>query len=373
MARGVVDLELPVRRAVRGAAEIEPVAVVELLRRARQPRQAGEGLAMGEDRNGVALCDLCERADVVGVVVGRQDPADPPALGHPLVDDLEEARALGRLPGGGIDDVDLALADEIAVGRRRRRQGRRREGRDEDPRGLAHGVEPSRLDAPAFFADRRQALSEGAALEEADQEEHRRRDQELASAPGVKELVGAEEAPVLEVPREDAGNLALREHGVEEAGVEAFQAERWRRHGREELQPGTGTAPSADQRAPGSHFLGKERAADREELGGACPGLPLADEHPGLFEQLAACAERASLGVAIIGAVRARGALGFRSIVGVDDSAGKGPIPAEESEQPGTQDEIDLERRTIPAREQDGGGRSRRLHLPLSVALVRGR
>jgi hypothetical protein len=111
---------------------VEPLAVVEDARNLHAPRHARRRLAMRPHRHRVLGREPRRIADVVDVMMREHDGLEPDAFAGEMG---IETRLLVGVRRRRVDrHRALRLADDVAVGARRRRQRRRAHGKHADPR-----------------------------------------------------------------------------------------------------------------------------------------------------------------------------------------------------------------------------------------------
>ncbi len=232
MAAGVAGGVDHLDRHRRVPGQHDPLAVRELavhLETAGGDALRGQG--MGEDRHAERLPQAGHAADVVGVVVGEPDGRDAPAellAGH--CQRALQALVLGVHRRAGIDQHRVPEAQEIDVGRRRRRERVGGEREHQHPGTHLDAAERPEVGLGGVA----QAAQGGARFRCAQgiqDVQDRRRHEHVAAVPGLPGRGRVDPPARLELAGQDRGldRLALRPLQQEEAVVEAHRRER-RRH-----------------------------------------------------------------------------------------------------------------------------------------------
>ncbi len=131
----VVEGEVPARVAGRVhraqaygrvAREVDTVAFLDKAVDADSAFQLFRGQAMRGDAHVPAelFAEALTASDVIGVMVRQDDLAQTSVRGEKLSDELGERVLLVLVGRAGVDDDEVAGADDVAVGRRRGRLGR---------------------------------------------------------------------------------------------------------------------------------------------------------------------------------------------------------------------------------------------------------
>ena len=265
MAGHEPDGERPARTAVRGFAERQrvPFPERESGRAAPggrgEPGQSGQRLRVGPHRDPVARRRLGHRPDVVPVMVGHQDPAEPRPVLEESVHQAEERLPLAGVLGRRIDEVPLPAADEDRVRVGGRRERRSPAGEDPDPRRVPDRHRPGDLSVPPAELGR----VVGPALQQADRGRRQRQD---AAPPAVESVLGPQPDRVHDLPRSDGDGLPLGKRGPVEARVEAVRPGRRGGERRRRGEVPGDDLPAAFPQEVGERFLVPQNAVP-EPLG----------------------------------------------------------------------------------------------------------